>query len=373
MRPDVKLGVAISFVIVVVAGGYYMYRDSHEVPISVSGNARDLSDRDTSVDTIAKTERPTGATGQRVVDSAKRTAGLRPSGAASGGKTNTRLAESGQTAANGTRPGDFQKSRSTDQIQKKDTKRTSTANRIGKNGANGTPSTANRAASRNPSIKADAQVLDRAARGTAPGRDGKTVAKSTGTDGNSRAATRGPKEGARRVTPGTRTARWDGSTRSSRPAEPGPRLEEDRSVPTRKTGSASTIAVETHRLQPGDTLAGLAMSYYGSERFVRLLLDSNPQITNPDRLRVGSIVKIPPAPADDRSSSSEPQPMPRNSAPPTGKNRTYTVQSGDSFYAIAQSQLGEASRWNELFELNKVLVKGDPKRLQIGQVISLPD
>ena len=150
-------------------------------------------------------------------------------------------------------------------------------------------------------------------------------------------------------------------------------MEKNRSVPTRKTGSSPAIAVETHRLQPGDTLAGLAMSYYGSERYVRLLLDSNPQITNPDRLRVGSIVKIPPVPADDRSSASKPQSMPRKSAPPTGKNRTYTVQSGDSFYAIAQSQLGEASRWNELFELNKVLVKGDPKRLQIGQVISLPD
>ncbi|MCH9002794.1 MAG: LysM peptidoglycan-binding domain-containing protein [Planctomycetes bacterium] len=123
-------------------------------------------------------------------------------------------------------------------------------------------------------------------------------------------------------------------------------------------------------MQPGDTLAGLAVSYYGSERHVRLLLDANPQITNPDRLQVGAVVKIPPAPRGDRSA---PNAASEESASPTGKKRTYTVKSGDSFYAIAQSQLGEASRWNELFELNKTLVKGDPKRLQIGQVITLPD
>ncbi len=101
-----------------------------------------------------------------------------------------------------------------------------------------------------------------------------------------------------------------------------------------------------------------------------LLLDANPQIRNPDRLQVGAVVKIPPAPRGDRTA---PAAVHEDSTVPTGTQRTYTVQSGDSFYAIAQSQLGEASRWSELFELNKALVKGDPKRLQIGQVITLPN
>ena len=41
MRPDVKLGVATSLVLVLVAGGYYLFRDGQEEPIPVSdGPAR---------------------------------------------------------------------------------------------------------------------------------------------------------------------------------------------------------------------------------------------------------------------------------------------------------------------------------------------
>ncbi len=39
MRPDVKLGVAISLVVVVVAGGYYIYRDSRSTTIPLSSTA----------------------------------------------------------------------------------------------------------------------------------------------------------------------------------------------------------------------------------------------------------------------------------------------------------------------------------------------
>ncbi|UCE58343.1 MAG: LysM peptidoglycan-binding domain-containing protein [Phycisphaerales bacterium] len=52
--------------------------------------------------------------------------------------------------------------------------------------------------------------------------------------------------------------------------------------------------------------------------------------------------------------------------------RTYTVKPGDSFYAIARTVLGDASRWKHLFALNRDLVGGDPKKLQVGQVLALP-
>jgi len=52
--------------------------------------------------------------------------------------------------------------------------------------------------------------------------------------------------------------------------------------------------------------------------------------------------------------------------------RSYTVKSGDSFYSIARDVLGDASQWQKLFELNKAVVNGDARKLQIGQVIQLP-
>jgi peptidoglycan hydrolase-like protein with peptidoglycan-binding domain len=48
----------------------------------------------------------------------------------------------------------------------------------------------------------------------------------------------------------------------------------------------------------------------------------------------------------------------------------YVVQSGDTLSEIAQEQLGDASRWREIFELNRALVS-DPDEIFPGQVLVL--
>ena len=52
--------------------------------------------------------------------------------------------------------------------------------------------------------------------------------------------------------------------------------------------------------------------------------------------------------------------------------RVLDLRDGGVTRRPAANELGDASRWNELFELNKALVKGDPKRLQIGTELRLP-
>jgi nucleoid-associated protein YgaU len=51
--------------------------------------------------------------------------------------------------------------------------------------------------------------------------------------------------------------------------------------------------------------------------------------------------------------------------------RTYTVKAGDSLSAIAKSQLGDASAYMKIFELNKDQLK-DPNTIKPGQVLRLP-
>lgn len=122
-------------------------------------------------------------------------------------------------------------------------------------------------------------------------------------------------------------------------------------------------AIERHRVQAGDTIASLAKQYYGSTQFTEFLISRNRQLADPARLRVGEIVNIVLRPTDGK---------PPAVVPATPATREYRVKSGDSFYRIARDVLGDATRWNELFQMNRKLVGNDPTKLQIGQVITLP-
>lgn len=51
---------------------------------------------------------------------------------------------------------------------------------------------------------------------------------------------------------------------------------------------------------------------------------------------------------------------------------TYTVKKGDSLWKIAASQLGSGSRWNEIYNLNKSVIGGNPNLIYPNQVFTLP-
>jgi len=55
-----------------------------------------------------------------------------------------------------------------------------------------------------------------------------------------------------------------------------------------------------------------------------------------------------------------------------GSKSTYTVKSGDWLTSIAAAILGDMSRWQEIYELNKVLIGPDPDLIFPGQVLTLP-
>lgn len=65
-----------------------------------------------------------------------------------------------------------------------------------------------------------------------------------------------------------------------------------------------------------------------------------------------------------------------NSDRPVEKSvpKTYTVQSGDTLWKIAQKYLGNGSRWNEIYSYNnnKSVIGGNPNLIQPGMVLSIP-
>jgi nucleoid-associated protein YgaU len=51
--------------------------------------------------------------------------------------------------------------------------------------------------------------------------------------------------------------------------------------------------------------------------------------------------------------------------------QTYVVKAGDSLSQIAQQVLGDANRWNEIWEANKDAIP-DPNVINPGQELRLP-
>jgi nucleoid-associated protein YgaU len=55
------------------------------------------------------------------------------------------------------------------------------------------------------------------------------------------------------------------------------------------------------------------------------------------------------------------------------EQKTYTVKAGDSLSDIAQSEMGDADRWPELYAANKDAVGDNPDMIHPGLVLTIPD
>ncbi len=77
------------------------------------------------------------------------------------------------------------------------------------------------------------------------------------------------------------------------------------------------------------------------------------------------------APATLKMSAQRPENRPPSSAN-NGRFRSYTIQPGDTLWAIAQSELGDGFRHTELADLNKDRI-GPAGELRVGASIRIPD
>lgn len=76
----------------------------------------------------------------------------------------------------------------------------------------------------------------------------------------------------------------------------------------------------------------------------------------------------PSTPEQPATATVEPPKRETSNAP---KNSTYTVKSGDCLWNIEKKQLGDGSRWKEIYELNKDKIK-NPNFIYADQLLALP-
>jgi len=372
MRPDVKLGVIVSLVVVLSVGGYFLLRGKREPAIPVmAAPAASSSKTNLQPGKIDRT-----ATGKPQTTPPK----TKPESVTIPPATRTAEKSTPAASPSATQPNVASPAASPATGMASTTNPTST---------NPTASPTGSPAPVSPTALTSTRSPDATSPGSLNATPASTLPMSQPVAGNSTPPTVAPSIPATNsvTKPENQPLMSNATTPSTaRPAPPASPLA-NQPMPVVSTTPSSTpvksenAAVETHRVQAGDSLASLSRRYYGSERYVDHLIKSNPQIKDPTRLSIGMSVNIPAEPQASATNTETVLAQPKMTSLETktatasanaAQGRTYQVKQGDSFYAIARDVLGDANRWNEILALNREKVDGNPNRLRVGQVLVLP-
>lgn len=139
-------------------------------------------------------------------------------------------------------------------------------------------------------------------------------------------------------------------------------------------------------VEPGDSFWIISKKVYGNGGFFKALQEHNrARVLNPAELQVGDEI-ITPSVAELREQYSGLCPKQRIAKPgspaamqaghlPVSHSasvRQYEVQNGDTLFDIARYELGDASRWPEIYQLNRVALGDDIDYVKPGTKLVLP-
>ena len=150
---------------------------------------------------------------------------------------------------------------------------------------------------------------------------------------------------------------------------------------------AASGAPHMYTVQPNDNYWKISEKVYGSGAYFQALAEQNrKKIPDESRLRPGDTVSIPPVgelekkyaalcPKPDHRDTTRRQLATANAistVSQVGGGRVYVVQEGDNLYDIARWELGKVTRWPEIYDLNREALGNDPDHLTPGMRLVLP-
>jgi len=148
-------------------------------------------------------------------------------------------------------------------------------------------------------------------------------------------------------------------------------------------GKDAVLRAARYTVKSGDTLSKIAAAHYdsGSPRFINAIFDANRSVlSSPDVLSIGAELVIPSIQGEQESRSAPPLPNTERKAPRSGPaehptadtgHKWYQIKKRDRYASIAREQLGDESRWPEIYELNRDKFP-DPGLIREGVRIKLP-
>jgi LysM repeat protein len=126
----------------------------------------------------------------------------------------------------------------------------------------------------------------------------------------------------------------------------------------------STATARQYTVRRGDTLAQIAVRFYGdAKRYVDIARANN--ITNPAAIRVGQVLRIPDVSGQPVISTPVTTPAPTSPA----TEQRYTIKRGDTLAQIAVRFYGDAKRYIDIARVNNIT---NPGAIRIGQVLRIP-
>lgn len=152
------------------------------------------------------------------------------------------------------------------------------------------------------------------------------------------------------------------------------------------SGRGRPLAAVKYTVKSGDTLYGIAREHFGSgaKRLTDAILDANrDQISDPNQIRAGMVLLLPKMTTEGETTRVQrtahtdvaertERGATRTPSTTTGDFRWYQVRKNDRYVSIAREQMGDESRWREIFELNKDKFP-DPNQIREGVRIKIPE
>ncbi len=129
-------------------------------------------------------------------------------------------------------------------------------------------------------------------------------------------------------------------------------------VPNNETISVAQGTREV-RVQRGDSLWRIAARHLGDGKAWRRIADANPQISDPNRIHLGDVIRLPEVASSTEASSSA-----REAGP------VVRVARGDTLWQLATARFGRGTAWTCIAQTNQLR---NPDLILPGQVLALPD
>ncbi|HEV3138380.1 MAG TPA: LysM peptidoglycan-binding domain-containing protein, partial [Pirellulales bacterium] len=133
-----------------------------------------------------------------------------------------------------------------------------------------------------------------------------------------------------------------------------------------------------YTVQPNDSLWIVSEKVYGTGRYFKAIYEHNrTRLPHADRLAVGTVIVVPPVavleqqypalcPKQRKSALVKHRTIEASTRHRVAGSNVYVVEEGDTLFDIARYELGKASRWAEIYDLNRDALGEDFDYLQPG-------